>query len=83
MQVAEERAPDGFKNIHDIIGKEELDGIGLAYKAIAGFEIESVNKKAVEREGVSERMGLKSPKAWVRGTKGVGEVGVVGVSGKE
>lgn len=83
MQVAEERAPDGFKNIHDIIGKEELDGIGLAYKAIAGFEIESVNQKAVEREGRAEGMGLKSPKAWVSGVKGVGEMGVVGVSGKE
>jgi hypothetical protein len=81
MQVAEERAPDGFKNIHDIIGKEELDGIGLAYKAIAGFEIESVNAKAVEREGTAERMGLKSPKAWVSGVKGENSTGVVGVSG--
>lgn len=81
MQVAEERAPDGFKNIYDIIGKEELDGIGLAYKAIAGFEIEAVNKKAGEREGLSERMGLRSPKAWVRGVKGESSTGVVGVSG--
>lgn len=81
MQVAEERAPDGFKDIHDIIGKEELDGIGLAYKAIAGFEIESVNAKAGEREGRAEKMGLKSPKAWVSGIKGEGAVGVVGVSG--
>lgn len=70
MQVAEERAPDGFKDIHDIISKEELDGIGLAYKTIAGFDIESVNKKAEEREGVAERMGLESPKAWVCGGKG-------------
>lgn len=83
MQVAEERAPDGFKDIHDIIGKEELDGIGLAYKAIAGFEIESVNAKAVEREGLAERMGLKSPKAWVQGVKKENGMGVVGVSGSE
>ncbi|RDI88476.1 hypothetical protein Vi05172_g1536 [Venturia inaequalis] len=83
MQVAEERAPDGFKDIHDIISKEELDGIGLAYKAIAGFEVEAVNKKAGEREGVAERMGLKSPKTWVQGVKGGDSTGVVGVSGKE
>lgn len=64
MQVAEERAPDGFKNIHDIIGKEELESIGLAYKAIAGFEIEAVNKKAEGSEGTAERLGLRSPGAW-------------------
>jgi hypothetical protein len=81
MQVAEERAPNGFENIHDIIGKEELEGIGRAYKAIAGFEIEKVNERAVEREGIAERMGLRSPKAWVTGVKGEGSVGVVGVSG--
>jgi hypothetical protein len=69
MQVAEERAPDGFKNIHDIIPKEELEGIGKAYKAIAGFEIENVNRKAEESEGMAERLGLKSPKAWVQGVR--------------
>ncbi|TLD37202.1 FAD/NAD(P)-binding domain-containing protein [Venturia nashicola] len=83
MQVAEERAPDGFKNIHDIISKEELDGIGIAYKAIAGFEIEAVNKKVEEGEELNERLGLKSPKAWVQGAKGENSTGVVGVSGVE
>jgi hypothetical protein len=46
MQVADERAPQGFKNIHDVIPKEELDGIGATYKKIAGFEVENVNRKA-------------------------------------
>lgn len=69
MQVAEERAPDGFKNINDVIPKEELEGIGKAYKAIAGFEIESVNAKAAASTGTAERMGLKSPKAWVYGMR--------------
>jgi hypothetical protein len=65
LQIAEERAPDGFNNIHDVIPKEELEGIGKAYKAIAGFEMEKVNEKAMQTVGISDRMGLKSPKSWV------------------
>jgi len=46
LQVAHERAPDGFRDIRDIISDEELAGIGKAYKAVAGFELEAVNQKA-------------------------------------
>lgn len=46
LQLAEERAPEGFKSVHDIISKEELDGVGAMYKALAGFETEAVNKAA-------------------------------------
>jgi hypothetical protein len=66
MQVAEERAPDGFKNIHDIIPEDELEGIGKAYKAIAGFEVEKVNTRAALSEGTAERLGLKGPTGWVQ-----------------
>ena len=66
MQVAEERAPDGFKNIHDIIPADELEGIGRAYKAIAGFEVEKVNTRASASEGMAERLGLKGPAGWVQ-----------------
>ena len=65
LQLAEERAPDGFSNVYDVIPKDELEGIGQAYKAIAGFEIESVNKKAKETEGMTEQLGLSSPKDWI------------------
>ena len=65
MQVAEERAPNGFENIYDVIPKDELEGIGATYKRIAGFEKESVNTKAVESEGIAKSLGLKSPKAWL------------------
>jgi 2-polyprenyl-6-methoxyphenol hydroxylase-like FAD-dependent oxidoreductase len=51
LQLAHERAPDGFKHVYDVIPKEELEGVGAKYKAIAGFEIEAVNKKAKETEG--------------------------------
>jgi hypothetical protein len=80
MQVAEERAPDGFKNIFDVIPKEELEGIGKAYKAIAGFEIENVNSKAESSEGTAEKLGLRSPKAWVHGVRGSDATGVFAVA---
>ncbi|KAI5276332.1 FAD/NAD(P)-binding domain-containing protein [Aureobasidium subglaciale] len=64
LQLAHERAPDGFKNIYDVVPKEELEGVGKQYKLIAGFEMESVNKKAQETEGTAEKAGLKSPVKW-------------------
>jgi 2-polyprenyl-6-methoxyphenol hydroxylase-like FAD-dependent oxidoreductase len=65
LQMAEERAPDGFKNVYDVIPKEELEAIGTIYKKVAGFEMDSVNIKAEETEGESERLQLKSPKDWI------------------
>jgi len=62
LQLAEERAPNGFENVHDIIPKDELDGVGKAYKAVAGFERDSVNKKAKETEGLADRFA-KKPRA--------------------
>jgi len=57
LQLAEERAPGGFKNVYDVIPKEELDGIGLAYKAVAGFEKDAVNLKAQETTSLADRWG--------------------------
>jgi len=45
MQIAEERAPDGFKNIHDVIPQEELEAIAARYKKLAGFDKEMLNQK--------------------------------------
>ncbi len=50
LQLAHERAPDGFKNIDDVIGAIELEEVGKVYKLLAGFDMESVNKKAKETE---------------------------------
>jgi len=52
LQLAHERAPDGFENIDDVIGSMELEEVGRAYKLLAGFDMESVNKRAKETEGV-------------------------------
>jgi 2-polyprenyl-6-methoxyphenol hydroxylase-like FAD-dependent oxidoreductase len=45
MQIVEERAPDGFDNLHDVISQEELDAVSARYKKIAGFELEALNQK--------------------------------------
>jgi 2-polyprenyl-6-methoxyphenol hydroxylase-like FAD-dependent oxidoreductase len=38
MQIAHERAPDGFKHIHDVVPEIELNEISLRYKRLAGFD---------------------------------------------
>jgi 2-polyprenyl-6-methoxyphenol hydroxylase-like FAD-dependent oxidoreductase len=37
MQIAEERAPDGFQRIEDVFSDGELEEIAARYKAVAGF----------------------------------------------
>jgi len=45
MQIVEERAPNGFENLDDVISREELESIAARYKQIAGFDKEVLNKK--------------------------------------
>jgi len=45
MQIAEERAPQGFDDIDAVIPREELEAIAARYKQTAGFSIEAVNEK--------------------------------------
>ncbi|KAF2016790.1 FAD/NAD(P)-binding domain-containing protein [Aaosphaeria arxii CBS 175.79] len=65
LQLAEERAPDGFTNIYDVIPQAELEDVGRVYKAVAGFEREAVNEKAQKTTGIAERNNLKSPAEWI------------------
>ncbi|MEZ4660237.1 MAG: FAD-dependent monooxygenase [Caldilineaceae bacterium] len=44
MQMAEERAPNGFANIHDVIAQTELEEISQRYKQAAGFSLQQVNR---------------------------------------
>jgi 5-methylphenazine-1-carboxylate 1-monooxygenase len=46
MQIAEERAPDGFTNIEDVIPRVELEEISARYKQIAGFDPKAMAMKA-------------------------------------
>lgn len=44
MQIAEERAPEGFGAIEDVIPRAELEQIADRYKQTAGFAIDQVNR---------------------------------------
>jgi len=43
MQLAHERAPEGFADIDQIISQEELEAISAQYKQTAGFKVDAVN----------------------------------------
>jgi hypothetical protein len=58
LQLAHEKSPDGFENIDDVISKEEVESVGRIYKMLAGFDLESVNKRAVETEAEMRRWEL-------------------------
>ncbi len=45
MQMAEERAPDGFARIEDVIAREELEAVSARYKQVAGFAKDAVNRR--------------------------------------
>ncbi|HVL34609.1 MAG TPA: flavin-dependent oxidoreductase, partial [Burkholderiales bacterium] len=46
MQIAEERAPHGFRHIHDVIPQAELEEIAARYKQTAGFTVEEVRRRS-------------------------------------
>lgn len=46
MDMAEERAPNGFSNVEDIIPRWELEEISRSFKVAAGFEPEALNRRA-------------------------------------
>ena len=45
MQMVEERAPNGFTSLQDVISKEELEEVSAKYKQLAGFDKETLNAK--------------------------------------
>jgi 5-methylphenazine-1-carboxylate 1-monooxygenase len=46
MEIAEQRAPNGFKNIEEVMTYRELEDISRAYKIAAGFDPEALNKRS-------------------------------------
>ncbi|CAB3715351.1 hypothetical protein AKG08_02860 [Achromobacter piechaudii] len=44
MQMAQERAPQGFADINDVIAQEELAAVSLRYKQLAGFDPAALQK---------------------------------------
>lgn len=45
MQIVEERAPDGFNTVTDVLSQQELEEIAANYKRVAGFQVEGLNAK--------------------------------------
>ncbi|MFX4219926.1 MAG: flavin-dependent oxidoreductase [Thalassobaculum sp.] len=45
MQMVEERAPDGFDRIDDVLSAEEREGTAAAYKRLAGFDKDALNAR--------------------------------------
>lgn len=43
LQLAEERAPDGFVRITDVLTQDELESTALNFKRAAGLDVETVN----------------------------------------
>lgn len=46
MQIARERAPEGFADIHDVIPRAELESIAAEYKLAAGFHPDQLNTRS-------------------------------------
>ena len=44
IDAVEERAPDGFKNIDDVLSHEERKAIVRGYASTAGYAREQVNR---------------------------------------
>lgn len=45
MQLAEERAPDGFSDIAAVLSAAELKEASISFKRAAGFDVETVNTR--------------------------------------
>jgi 2-polyprenyl-6-methoxyphenol hydroxylase-like FAD-dependent oxidoreductase len=45
LQMAEERAPNGFAKITDVLSQDELESTASSFKRAAGFDLETVNSR--------------------------------------
>jgi len=45
MQLVEERAPNGYDVVTDVLSQRELEEIAANYKRVAGFQVEALNAK--------------------------------------
>ena len=46
QDLVDERAPDGFADLSDVISQQELDDIALEYKRVGGFDIDGLNNRS-------------------------------------
>jgi hypothetical protein len=65
QDLVEARAPNGFSELSDVVQQHELEEISADYKVIAGFDIESLNKRS--SLSVVSLLGEPSPTTAIRG----------------
>ncbi len=53
LQLAEERAPNGFTHIETVIPRAELEAIAQSYKQTAGFDRDTVNRRGAAGGGAA------------------------------
>ena len=46
MQLVEDRAPDGFAKLDDVVTRAELEAISDKYKRLAGFAVNELNTRS-------------------------------------
>jgi 2-polyprenyl-6-methoxyphenol hydroxylase-like FAD-dependent oxidoreductase len=57
MQLVEERAPDGFDVVTDVLSQQELEDIANTYKKVAGFQVDALNAKPPIVQPEAQRAG--------------------------
>jgi 2-polyprenyl-6-methoxyphenol hydroxylase-like FAD-dependent oxidoreductase len=45
LEVVEERAPDGFSNLEDVVSQQELEAMSRDFKRAAGLERDALNNR--------------------------------------
>ncbi|MBA5775956.1 flavin-dependent oxidoreductase [Stappia sp. F7233] len=45
LDIVEARAPDGFNRVEDVLSRTELEETARAYKQVAGFDVETLNRR--------------------------------------
>ena len=45
MELVEQRAPDGFTDLDEVISQQELEDISRSYKRTAGFDPDVLNNR--------------------------------------
>ena len=57
LQIVEERAPNGFANLHDVISQEELEETAISFKRLAGIDVKAANNRARTPPSLSTSFG--------------------------
>jgi 5-methylphenazine-1-carboxylate 1-monooxygenase len=62
MQMVEDRAPNGFNVVTEVLTKQELEDVAANYKRVAGFQVDKLNAKPpiVPRPPVASPMRYRS-----------------------